>query len=637
MMADKLDLTLLCEEGPCADIVSEYHQETANLRVILTDSLKTSPKKPYPVANAEVVVVSKEDGHQVNVTSEHLDPKTGEAVFLYQATTAGYYEITVTFDGQGEDLLLWAQDRRVVQVIPGRRSQGSETDDYLVRFDLRDFKINKLIQFLNADKKPLDIKTGTRIGLFDQAVEKDPDEKHLTDFRHDPMLNDIKEEDNFIGADSRRFYIQVNDKNPTRVKALGGNKFVEVDWMTLSQSGNVMDDNGGQLGTRITLQEVPGKPGTFLSRALMIVSQERDLHIGPTHSGYEKVYPAESVLRPKGSSDFRLRLGELFGKVKACYPVGDIQENSERIQALAPVFSSKDVRYVPLHFFILTDEVVDAIVVHHLQQTLAAVLKKVRDVLAPVGIFPYTVAHSVPDAMLRAKRSQVHRISVASDPRDFAYAIANTTVRRANGEPVAIDKLTHDDQERLATLYRFERHTLRVFLTKGIVSTTGEPNFGLSFSDNIWGETKLRSSLFSIPDLAPNSQIIAHELVHLLTDKPPEFGQVGDPMVPTFNNHGCHYQRPEFPTNNRFRHFYNLMGGFERKEEKFRFRLWDVDVIEESQKETYHGHKNKNFFVDNTRPPVDPFKIFNQYNDIRKSPYTQSLDAYLKDTKSTNV
>ena len=88
--------------------------------------------------------------------------------------------------------------------------------------------------------------------------------------------------------------------------------------------------------------------------------------------------------------------------------------------------------------------------------------------------------------------------------------------------------------------------------------------------------------------------VMAHEVGHILTDKGSAYGTIAD-QTSGYPQRGGHFGRPATPPDNRYLHFYNLMGGS-------RYRLWDVDVTE--------------------APPAAPeVRTFNQYRDVRASPY----------------
>jgi hypothetical protein len=619
------DLEILCNKGPCSEIVADYQPETVHLKVWVYDSRHTSKSNPFPAGMMDVRVIRLDNGGVQNMSGEHVDQESGKAVFEFQPIQAAFYEITAEFDGQGEQKLVWKQARRRVQIIPGRNADGSAIEIYQVEFDLATVPQKRNIVFLNAQKSPLGKKEATYVGLFDQAVESDPEPQNMTDFQKDPMLNELDEKRHFVGADSRRFYIQVTDKNPPNVKDVHGKRFVEVDWITQTDAGHVVDDNGGQLGKRISLQEQPDKPGTFVSRALMVVTQERDRHICPIHSGYENLYSKQDTFRKIQQSDFRIRKGVLQGKSVVYYPVKTSGPEEIQDQKSVLVFPTSEIKLLPVQFLAFDEHPDDPKVLARFRIALGTALTKTREVLGAIGIFTYTASHSVAERLIKENKEQATRFHLTDHPEEFGYILSNKTVKGADGKPVPIDRLTQKDQFNIGSVYPFENDWIRIFLVRGLLGSTGTIGFGFSFPEVVYADFSVHSSLFSISDLDPKSQIIAHELIHILTNKPVSYGQVADPAILEFNNAGGHYQRPEFPSNNRFRHFYNLMGGKNRKESKFRFRLWDVDVPEEVQAPFYRGKKNELYDPSQSRPDDLPVRTFNQYKDARKSLFLHGL------------
>jgi hypothetical protein len=628
------ELELRCWDGPCADISQEYQQDTVDLQIILFDSLHTSKAKPFPVSTTEIRVVSKDDGHVLNMTSERINPETGEHEFNYKASPAAFYEIIVTFGRQNIPNISVAQTYRIVQVIPGQSGAGVANNDYSVRFDLQDANKHRKIEILDANKEPLAVNGATYIGLFDQAVEKDPAPSERFNPEKDPMLNEEDEKHNYIGSDSRRFYIKVIDKEPLFVKTVNGRRYIEVDWITEALSGAIADDNLGQTAKRVSLEESKEELGTFLSRGLMVTSQARDVRQLTTHCGFGDMYPTDQLKRKRGQSDFRMRHGGLFGNVRVSYPVENLNRVHQRLHAVVRTFPKNEIRYLPIQIFLFNNMPVTPFAMTAATSYLMTVLNKTREVLSPLGIYPYTVRHPVPEANIKNRTGTATLIQHPVDKRDFAYLISTSTVRRQNGDPVDMHDFVSNDALLTANVYPRTGNTIRAFFVGKMAPLGTGPNAvrqgGFAHDDTGYGNSPLGGSLFSIHDTDPGGALTAHELSHLLTNKSTSFGHVADPTIPTFNPGGGHYQRPGSPENNRYRHFYNLMGS------QIRFRLWDVDVLEDISQPTYKGHINPNFPAG--QPPNPPRKmLFNQYKDMRGSHHTHDLETYLKNTKSSTL
>lgn len=142
------------------------------------------------------------------------------------------------------------------------------------------------------------VATFVRMGLWNHAYN-DP----AGDLR-----NGEAEADNFVGSERRRFYFRVTDPGAT-------GSTVTIDWRTLRADGRTNDD--APASQAITLRETPSGSHVYVSRAVMLVTDETDAN-QQTHSGLPIPF-ADAGLRRRGQSNHRLRRARMDGFVFAEY------------------------------------------------------------------------------------------------------------------------------------------------------------------------------------------------------------------------------------------------------------------------------------------------------------------------------
>ncbi|NIJ18685.1 subtilisin family serine protease [Sphingomonas naasensis] len=120
------------------------------------------------------------------------------------------------------------------------------------------------------------------------------------------VRNDAAEASNFVGADRRRFYIRVTDRGAT-------GSTVTARWRTLTAGGG---DDDAPASQNVTLTETAAGSKVFVSRALMLVTDDTDAD-QPTHSGLTA--GPDAGVRNRGQSNHRLRRADLTGSVRADY------------------------------------------------------------------------------------------------------------------------------------------------------------------------------------------------------------------------------------------------------------------------------------------------------------------------------
>ena len=120
------------------------------------------------------------------------------------------------------------------------------------------------------------------------------------------VRNDPAEASNFVGSDRRRFYLRVNDRGAT-------GSTVTARWRTLTAGGA---DDDAPASQNVTLTETAAGSKIFVSRALMLVSDDTDA-AQPTDSGLTA--GPDTGVRNRGQSNHRLRRAALDGSVRADY------------------------------------------------------------------------------------------------------------------------------------------------------------------------------------------------------------------------------------------------------------------------------------------------------------------------------
>jgi hypothetical protein len=181
-----------------------------------------------------------------------------------------------------------------------------------------------VVEFLDASRSTTDFVT---FGLWDGAFDASG---ALLD---DPTKS---ESDVFVGADSRRFHIRVADK------ALAGKGRVSVEWWTEKPGATAPLPVDMPTRRSVVCPESPAGSGTFVSPALMLVTDDFDLDHAATPSGL-----GDGARRNRGEDGYRLRRGSMFGHVMARY--------TGAAGAQASVFrrSPDDRRQLPLQIFAL--------------------------------------------------------------------------------------------------------------------------------------------------------------------------------------------------------------------------------------------------------------------------------------------
>jgi hypothetical protein len=346
-----------------------------------------------------------------------------------------------------------------------------------------------------------------RMGLWDHAFDSTG-----------AVLNKTDEKDNFAGADTRRFYIRVRDT--------AASNRVTVKWRTLKQDGTDLDAPASQ---DLTLQETSNGSHVFVSRALMLVSEENDqkqscdsgLPSGTTDAGDRK----------QGESNHRTRRGSMFGTVVAEYTS---IAGGAPVSATAQVFdrSPEERRRMPLQIFVVRVAVGGAPIVSTAAtgSVFATDLRVIRDAYERIGIRAETVVS--PTLPATAKK-----VTVGSD----------SIVEIDPPAGINVGNMSFADESTLGTANPALADTIRVFYIGGLSSGAG----GETWTDAITSATdSRRAAAFVIPTTGPYAA--AHEIGHALSNKQ-------DATEPATTNYASHFKPPTVPAGNRLRENQNLM------------------------------------------------------------------------------
>ncbi len=279
-----------------------------------------------------------------------------------------------------------------------------------------------------------------RFGLFDNFIEVQPGGGAKP-------LHGRVEKDNFVGADSRRFYIRVTDANAK------GRPFVECEWWTQFDDVLPGDPSSPRLDDtpKSILTLLPVAPGssTFVSRGLMLVGNSGDRQI-ETNSGLTTtVHPKVTTRvgrRTDTESDYRIRRAGMFGFGVAKYPAR-IADSAAAFTA-TPVF--RKTRTMPLQIYVLESGGNPVLPLKDVARDLVAI----RRIFSTFAIWPWATL-SAQDGRLG---TYVTEKTIDADGVPYTIGL----VAPSPGiNPRAIDTATRD---KLALAHpERDPHTLRLF------------------------------------------------------------------------------------------------------------------------------------------------------------------------------
>jgi hypothetical protein len=348
-----------------------------------------------------------------------------------------------------------------------------------------------------------------RMGLWDHAF--DPTAAATA---QGSLLNKQEEKDNFVGADTRRFYLRVTDKSR--------NGTVSVDWRTLNEDGTNLDRPADQ---SITLVETAPGSGIFASRALMLVSDLIDRQ-AETDSGVT-TGPDANKKRKVDESNHRIRRGSMTGFVEAEYqPLA-----RPSVTAKINVFnrSPDERRRLPVQIFVLRVAAGGAgnIATAPGSDIFGIDIRVMKEIYERLGIKLATVVHPSTPAGNIKKFGPDSIVEI-----DPPASVANP------------NNVTFADEEALAKANpAVDNDTLRVFFVRRLASGNG----GEAWPDVDFATLARHGCAFTIQATGPYAA--THEMGHILSNKSNAAGAV----VPG------HYAPPAAPAGNRLRNFQNLM------------------------------------------------------------------------------
>ncbi|MCB0082127.1 MAG: peptidoglycan-binding protein, partial [Caldilineaceae bacterium] len=364
--------------------------------------------------------------------------------------------------------------------------------------------------------------TFVRFGLWDNAFRA-----------NGALFNDAAEANNFIGADMRRFFIRVRDVSQQ------GAGHINARWHAVDQTGANFQVPADRT---ITLIETAANSGVFLSRALMLVTDQDD-HNQNTHTGLPAGIPDGNTIRARNQSNHRIRRANMFGSVVTEYP-HPLAAGSTLTQRL-PLFqrSPEERRRLPLQIFVL------------------------RVAAGGAGVITTAAGSALWTVDLRVLRETYERIGIRVETVTAPGTPAANIVTVNGDSVVLIDppagvnpaNVSFADETTITTAHPALANTIRLFFVGGLASGNG----GETWSDAIAPATdSRRASAFTIQSTGPYAA--AHEVGHALSNK---------------GASGGHYSAPAAPAGNRLHNDQNLMKqqflGAERVNGPK--RLWDAN------------------------------------------------------------
>jgi hypothetical protein len=351
------------------------------------------------------------------------------------------------------------------------------------------------------------VATELQLGLFDNFFE-------FVSATNGRFLDSVSESDNWVGGDSRRFYLRVVDAGAK------GRKFLEADveWWTSFANNNNRDHAAHEVEddppSKLSLFEVAGKPGVFVSRGLTIVCDDEDRGL-KTNSGIAAGHPLfakHGGVRGDNQSNYRIRRGGMHSFAAAAYtPKG---AGASFKSSPVPVFSRGSQRLMPLQVYIVRASrggapSVDPTAVFTFD------LPAATETYARIGIWLWTFV-SASDA---AKPG----VSVVRASSGLPYTVA--VVDPPPG--VKVDSVGGDEEFQLAKALPGEQNVLRLFFVPSLASgDAGESYFPnarpvlLGSTTPIKAAPELIGASFISATAGRGVYTSAHELGHVLTDKP---------------------------------------------------------------------------------------------------------------------
>lgn len=350
--------------------------------------------------------------------------------------------------------------------------------------------------------------TEIQFGLWDNAVEVislTPTTPKLI------FLNGESEKRNFVGSDSRRFYIRVTDPTST------GAGFVEVDWWTAFTNsvsrtpGTFLDDPGSKL----TLFETGPKTGVFSSRGLMLVVDAMD-RLVVTHSGIpakDPVLGKQSGERRDTESNYRIRRAGMHNFVVAQY--SPKLSPKTVVTTVAPIFLKAGTRVLPVHVYVVRKP--DGDVSVPLDEIFNIDLRIVTETYTRIGVWLFTVVAAAD------KGKPGLEVKTGGSPIVYTLSVINP--------PAGVDptKVNQEAIEKLAKAFPGDPNVLRLFYVDTLfyvpklLGISFGPKYNTSSDAIIMPPPQPIPAILNGVCVVQNDRapyVAAHELGHNLTDKP---------------------------------------------------------------------------------------------------------------------
>jgi hypothetical protein len=376
------------------------------------------------------------------------------------------------------------------------------------------------------------------------------------------LLNDEAETKNFVGGDSRRFYIVLEDPGAA------GKRSVDVDWWTAYSNsdarvtGTVYDDPGSKL----TLLETGNATGVFVSKGLMLVNDEVDRQV-VTHSGISPSDPLLGKLhggpRKDTMSNFRIRRIGLFG-----FSVASYQSKAMKapVTTVAPVFSPASRKLMPVQVYVVRTSKggPPAIPPADLAKTDLRVLTETYE---RHGIWVWTMV-SPPDKLV-----------AGTTERKVGSPIEYTILEVDPPPKVRNAKVTESDIDELARVFPSSGgNTLRLFFVEEILyKVNGHQVLGISYAPGYRPEPD-ESVITVVRPVPPTT--LGTSAVRAGRDPYTAAHELGHCLMPKNANNG-HYTTPSDVSKPGARHIdlMDLMFNHSRGNTENFFqtkRIWDL-------------------------------------------------------------
>lgn len=353
--------------------------------------------------------------------------------------------------------------------------------------------------------------TFVEMGLWDRAF------RFVAPPGPNTLFNEPVEADNFAGADTKKFHLRVRDASARN------NGHVNVNWRTLDRNNNDLDNPANNF---ISLVENPANSGIFISRGLILVTDDNDRD-EPTHHGVPATIPqtpAAGTLRGRGESNHRVRRGSMFGDMVVEYRPAPQSTLPSRL----PVFerATDFRRNLPVQIFVLRNAAGAGVLSTAPNASIwTRDLRIIRETYERIGISITTV---------------VHPSTLPADIQTFA---GDSVVLLT--PPASLTNVTAFNRAREQTLAGAVSKlpdTACLFYVPNFTSTNrGEAWPDVDQAEPLRGTAFINVSRRGIGPYSP-----AHELGHLVTDK-------------SVNVNGGHYNAPTAPAAIRLTNDQNLM------------------------------------------------------------------------------